>query len=150
MTLGPYTTSTLDDGFIRYGNWTGEDYSANALSPAFIALTPAQEVDPGFDAFDAVSAVHDKAYDAAQQALLANLQDGVSGSTAMVTYLTALEQADQSFVAAAPTAQATTPWGQTVQQISVDVISVKADWEAADIQRIQQQPAYAAQLDTLA
>src|SRR6476661_299248 len=150
MSVGPYTNSTITSGFVRYGNWTGDNYSANTASPDFVPLTAEQRAVPGFDPCDAVSAAHDQAYDTAQQGLLLDLTNGVPGSTAMLSYLTALEQADRSFLAVAPAAQATTPWGQTVQSISLDAISVKADWEAADIRRIQSDPGYAARLDALA
>jgi hypothetical protein len=149
MSVGPYLNSTILSGYVRYGNWTGRGYSALTLSPAFIALTLQQKAVPGSDAFDAVSRLHDIAYDNAQESLLLNLASGSSGSSVMLQYLTQIRQADLNFAAAASDVTAANTWGATVQEIGITVMSAKADWEEAAIERIQQDPAYAASLNDL-
>ncbi len=148
MTLGPIFEPNV--GF-KYANWAGAGYSADVLSPSFVPLTAAQESIPGYDSFDAVARIHDIAYDSAQQTLLSNLNNvNLTGSQDMIDYLSTLETADATFVASQAGASATTSWGSTVQTLGTLGLGLKAAVEAADIQRLETDPSYAAGWNALA
>jgi len=148
MTLGPVLTPNID---LEYGNWAGAGYSADEFSPSFVPYTAVQEAVPGYDSFDAVARLHDIDYDNAQQALLTDLSNvNVSGHQAMINYLTALDTADQNFVARQAGASATNSWGSVVQGVGTVALGFKAAVEAADIQRLETDVSYGAAWDALA
>ena len=61
--------------------------------------------------------------------------------------LSALATADQNFVAAASNVTASNAWGESLRLAGIQAMSAKADWELADVQRLQTDPTYAARFN---
>jgi hypothetical protein len=146
---GPFTS--LTQGKLQYGNWTGPEYSANSKSPSFVPFSTQQTSVPGIDPFDKASAQHDIDGDNAQADFLSNLANGMSGSQAMVTFLQANQAADLKFASAAAGAGVDYAFGLTMEGIGVGVMTLKAQAEGDLIAQIQQPGSpLAAQLDSWA
>lgn len=109
--------------WFRYGNWTGQAYSAGKGSDPFVALTDDDRRVPGVDDFGspdefdrALSKPHDIRYDDAQQEFLTNFGNpNIAHKDAVIAYLQALRAADQRFIDDAPLYQANSLRGEGIK-----------------------------------
>ena len=116
----------------RYGNWTGPGWSAGRVSPPGDAITEADLLVPGVDAFDEnVSKPHDIAYDRVQRRFLADFVDPtIDKYTALAGYFDGLAKADRAFIRAAKKPEnLALPDGRQIQTNAVDLFRVKSAWE---------------------